>query len=90
MTPAAAAILEDVARTRRIRRDRILSRERTIAVSRARQEIFARLYALRRGGASTGAVYSSAQIGRWFERDHSTVLWGIRAHEARMAEGRGA
>lgn len=30
--------------------------------------------------------YSFPQIGRIFKRDHTTVLYGIRAHEARQQE----
>ena len=87
MTPLAEAVLREVALRRQVSTVRILSRDSTRAAERARQEIFSRLYAKRRGGHSCGAVYSLPQIGRWFGRHHTTVLFGIRAHEKRMGEG---
>jgi chromosomal replication initiation ATPase DnaA len=47
--------------------------------ARARQEAFALLRA-------TGH-FSLPQIGRWFNKDHTTVLFGARAHERRTATG---
>lgn len=29
--------------------------------------------------------YSYPRIGKYFGRDHTTVLWGIRSHQARLA-----
>lgn len=52
-------------------------REQRIAY--ARQDAMARL----RGLDVYGRRPSLAQVGRWLNRDHSTVLHGIRAHEAR-------
>jgi chromosomal replication initiator protein len=46
-------------------------------ISRPRQALMHRLYATGR--------WSLPQIGRFFGRDHTTVLHGIRAHEARQA-----
>lgn len=45
-------------------------------IARARQHAYA---ALRDRGASY------PQIGMWLARDHSTVLYGDRAHRARLA-----
>ncbi len=41
-----------------------------------RQEIMTILY---------GAGHSYATIGEWLNRDHSTILVGVRAHEKRLA-----
>lgn len=52
------------------------SRKRYIA--HPRQEVFALIYATDR--------FSLPQIGRYFGgRDHTTILYGIREHEARLA-----
>lgn len=52
------------------------SRQRCVAW--ARQEAFAEIYSLGR--------FSLPQIGRFFgDRDHTTVLFGIRRHKERLA-----
>ena len=88
MSPPARAILADVASARGVPVAQILSHRRTRRIAEARQEAWSRIYALRAGGPSHTAVYSLPQIGGWFDRDHTTVLHGIRAHKKRMAEGR--
>lgn len=58
---------------------RMASATRIDRYVKARQRAF---YALR----NCGAGYSLPTIGRWFGgRDHTTVLHGVRAHEARLA-----
>ena len=52
------------------------SDDRSTIVSKARQQAFAMMY---------DADYSSSEIGRYFSRDHSTVMHGIRAHRKREA-----
>lgn len=34
--------------------------------------------------------YSMTQIAEYFGKDHSTVVYGIRQHERRLADGRGS
>ena len=85
--PRAAAILAQVAANWHVSTSDLLGRDRRRFAVRPRQEAWARLYALRTGRTSD-ATYSLPQIGGWFDRDHTTVLHGIRAHEKRQAEGR--
>lgn len=55
------------------------SRQRT--VSHPRQEAYAEIYSVGR--------YSTTQIGRFFgDRDHTTVIYGIRRHRSRLAAER--
>ena len=46
-------------------------------ISRARHEAFWRCLE---------AGHSSSSVGRWFNRDHSTVLSGARAYQARLTK----
>ena len=47
-------------------------------IARARQEAMHELYAL--------GWLSTPQVGRFLNRDHSTVVYGLKAHKARLAE----
>jgi hypothetical protein len=58
----------------------IMGPGRTKPVAQARQQAFVAL-------AEMG--FPLADIGRFFNRDHTTVLWGIRAHERRKASAAG-
>jgi len=53
----------------------IFSKNRRHFVSQVRQEV---MWECRAKG------YSLGQIGRFLGRDHTTIIHGIRAHEARM------
>lgn len=51
------------------------------SVAKTRHEAFAEIYGLGR--------YSTTQIGRFFgDRDHTTVIYGIRRHHSRQAAER--
>lgn len=59
------------------------SRKRKVA--HARQEAWARIYEFKRPCGRNS--YSMPLIGSWFGgRDHTTVLYGINAHNGRVAE----
>jgi chromosomal replication initiation ATPase DnaA len=65
-------LLDTVCAGRGVTRDEICGRVRTRTVARARQELWWRLRA--------GRAFSYEEIGRLFQRNHSTVLHGIRAY----------
>lgn len=71
------SILEDVATERDLSVSEIMSERRYRYLVRARQEAMWRMV---RAGK-----WSFPQIGRFFRRDHATVIWGVRAHEKRLA-----
>lgn len=76
--PGMAVIAQSVAEKHGLRLKDLIGDERSRTYSRPRQEAYYAIY-------QTGA-YSLPQIGRFFGgRDHTTVLFGIRAHEKRMA-----
>jgi chromosomal replication initiation ATPase DnaA len=50
---------------------KIMSRDRTKHVSRARQLAMRRLY-------DAGPEWSTTRVGRYFGRDHSTVVYALR------------
>lgn len=54
-------------------------------ISHARQEAFALCYARRDLSRGQFDPYSLPAIGRYFRRDHTTVLWGVRAYARRQA-----
>ncbi len=56
--------------------DDIYSRSRTQCVCEARQMAYWVCRQLLRPS------YSLPELGRWFQRDHSTLIWGIRKFEA--------
>jgi chromosomal replication initiator protein len=70
------AVVERVAADRKVPLADLLGRSRRTAATEARQAAYA---AVRE---ATGASYP--MIGRWFGRDHSTVLTGARAHYERL------
>lgn len=78
-TPRARrlAIIADVARKRHLTADDLYGDSRSRPIAHARQEAF---WALHRG-----LRLSLPTIGRMFNRHHTTVLAGVRAHEKRMA-----
>lgn len=80
MTPfeQTEAIIAEVASFHGMEPRAITGRRRTPRVVLARQHAYAVVKARR-------PHLSLPAIGRAFGRDHSTVVWGIRAHEARMA-----
>jgi len=60
----------------------ILGRDRDNTTVMARQELAWRLSRI--VGADGRRRFSLPQIGRYLDRDHSTILHAIRAHEKRM------
>lgn len=80
MTPAeqTEAIIAEIAALHGIEPRAITGRRRTPRIVLARQHAYAEVKARR-------AHLSLPAVGRAFGRDHSTILGGIRAHEARMA-----
>ena len=78
-------IAAEVADEHGITLERMLSRSQARDVAWPRQEAMARIYATGR--------YSLPQIGKWFDRDHSTVHWACqrvakRAQQLRDTEAR--
>lgn len=82
MTPTSREIIEAVAAKHDLSSDAILGPARWRKVAHARQEAFFEIKRQRK--------LTLGQIGLIFGRDHTTVLYGIRAHRDRMAwlEGR--
>jgi chromosomal replication initiator protein len=80
MTPAeqTEAIIGEVAALYGMEPRAILGRRRTPVVVMARQHAYAEVKARR-------SHLSLPAIGKAFGRDHTTILHGICAHEARMA-----
>ena len=68
-------LVDEVCRARGVTRDELCGRGRTKAVASARRELWRRLR------QHPGLSYSYEEIGRLFDRDHATVLSGVRAHE---------
>lgn len=56
----------------------VLGRSRTAHIAHARQALY---WALRAQGLSLPA------IGRFMQRDHTTILYGIQAHRERLKAG---
>lgn len=69
-------ILRDIAEQYGFKVTALLGWRRPKALARARQELYWRAY------DETG--FSMPQIGRALNRDHTTILYGIRQHEKRM------
>jgi chromosomal replication initiation ATPase DnaA len=80
VTPAeqTEAIIAEIAALHGVEPRAITGRRRTPRIVLARQHAYAEVKARR-------AHLSLPAVGRAFGRDHSTILGGIRAHEARMA-----
>jgi len=75
---AARDLLElvaDVARQHGATVDEVLAQDKTPRVSHARQAVW---HALRHHPERR---YSYPDIGRLFGRDHSTIIYGVRAYE---------
>lgn len=82
MTPAQREIIEDVAQRHDLTVALLQSKHRMRSIAHPRQEA---MYLLRATGR-----WSLPQIGRVLGcRDHTTVLFGIRAFERRRAEDAG-
>lgn len=75
MPPSVRGIIETVAAEHRVRVCDMLSRRQTSALAKARWDAMARI---RASLCICGKPPSLPQIGRWFDRDHSTVLHGLR------------
>lgn len=69
-------IAEDVARAHRLTIEQITSTDRRQRIAHPRQEAMAVMHATGR--------YSTTQIGRFFKRDHTTVVHALKAHKARQ------
>lgn len=85
LPPKVKAIVEEVCAERRIKRQgAVFGRGRKKPIAWVRHEIWWRLRQLEDRG---GRPISYPRIGMWFDRDHTTVLAGVREHEARMQDG---
>ena len=71
------SLVLDVCQRRGVPLRELCGRSHRLSVSRARQEVWARL----RGDPQR--FYSFPDIARIFRRDHTTVLAGVRAHAQR-------
>jgi len=75
-------LVDEVCNRRGVTRDEVCGRARSKAVSYARQEVWWRIrYHPERN-------YSYPEIARLFDRDHSTIIAGICAHERRSSDPR--
>ncbi len=70
-----ARIAKNVAEKHQISGHEMRSQRRLAPLVRARQEA---MHLMKEAG------YSTPQIGRYFRRDHTTVLHGVAMHETRM------
>lgn len=61
----------------------ILRKDKSDRISAIRFEVYAALRALR---LSNGLPPSYPAIGRWMQRDHATIIHGVRVHAAKLAE----
>lgn len=68
-------VLNEIAERHGVARELLTSDLRSEHLVRARQEAYYELYAL---------GFSSSHVGRILNRDHSTVLHGIKCHKYRM------
>lgn len=73
--PTMAEIAAQVAAERRISVSEMKGARRDALLAQARQEA---MWLMRQQGR-----WTLPQIGRFFSRDHTTVIHGIRAHEKR-------
>lgn len=74
------SLLDDVCRRRAVTRDEVCGVTRTMAVVRARHELWSTLR------NHPERFFSLEELGRLFHRDHATVLQGIRAHARRLVD----
>jgi chromosomal replication initiation ATPase DnaA len=70
-------LVDNVCALRGVTRDELCGRDRSRAVAAARHELWALIYDHRE------RFYSFAEIGRFFGRDHTSVIHGIAAHRRR-------
>ena len=75
-------VLHDVAWTHGVSVDDILGDNRCRQFAHARQRVAFDLYAMQSPDGSRR--FSMPQLGRYLNRDHTTILHAIRAHEKRM------
>jgi chromosomal replication initiation ATPase DnaA len=80
--PSKREIAEAVAAKHGLSLDELRSPTRKWRISHPRQEAYAACHAQQRGKQD---AFSYAAIGRFFGRDHATVMWGVRQHQAREA-----
>jgi chromosomal replication initiation ATPase DnaA len=71
----ARAIVARVARRHRVDPSDLMSDDRTCVMTYARQEAYARV--------RDDLGWSYPRIGRFFGRNHATVMFGIKRHRAR-------
>lgn len=69
------AVMNRLAKAHAVTVEELLGRSRNPAASHARQAFWAALHA-------TGN-WSYARLGRFFGRDHVSIMWGITAHHKR-------
>jgi chromosomal replication initiation ATPase DnaA len=77
--PTVRSVLLAVARENDMTVAQLLSQRTGLRVTRIRQE------AMYRAKIETGRSY--AEIGRAFGMDHSTIIYGVRQHLARVSAG---
>ncbi len=77
--PAWRRILREVAEKHGLTIDQVRGSQQGRMHAKARYEVFYR--------CSRETTMSKAEIGRKFNRDHSTVCWGVRQHELLIARG---
>lgn len=77
-SPLLKRIAEQVCEAHWLSRERLMGDSRRQWETRARQEFMWRAY-------QTGQ-FSLPTIGRFLGRDHTTVLWGVRAHQRRLGK----
>lgn len=85
LPPTASAIIAQIAARHGVTVEQMMAaRGGALQVAMIRQEIF---WELRRVKSEFGTPrYSYPQIGRWFRRDHTTIIWGCVKHAKRLAE----
>ncbi len=81
--PTMKDIAQDVANRHGIAVDDLMGQSRAYMYSHPRQEAFYLCRQVMRRGEPR---YSLPQIGRFFDRDHSSVHWGVAQHAKRLAE----
>lgn len=87
-TAVLREVLGEVSQAYGIGEEDLVGESRRKAIAHARQEA---MWRLRHRLALDGRPrHSLLEIGRVFNRDHTTVLHGLRAHEARLAEAQEA
>lgn len=79
MPSQLSALLGEVAARRRLSRAEILSPHEHPYIVEARDEVWALAQ------EANARIYSAAQLGRLFGRNHSTVLRGVRRHRSRRS-----